>query len=175
MGTAFLFIFLSPVPRTLLAQHCSWFCSVNAWPPRLPSIFPREKELWHRPVTEWNPYWHEAGASIAGVELFSWGGVFGGKQSRNCTWNRIEKHLTESLCLFSFLFVFSPTAYLFTSGKMDLGNPSRNRVKAYREDEAWGMLPELGARLNSELKDSSLQLLVCGHPCCPFSHRAQDS
>lgn len=52
--------------------------------------------------------------------------------------------------------MFSPMTYLFTSGKMDLGNPSRNRVKAYREDEAWGMLPELGTRLNSELKDSSL-------------------
>lgn len=81
--------------------------------------------------------------------------------------------MTEFLCLFSsFPFMFSPRAYLFTSGQMDLGNPSRNGVKADGEEEAWGMLPELGARLNSELKDSSLQLLVCGHRCCPFSHRA---
>lgn len=81
--------------------------------------------------------------------------------------------MTESLCRFSsFPFMFSPRACLFTSGKMGLGNPSRNGVKADGEEEAWGMLPELGARLNSELKDSSLQRLVCGHRCYPFSHRA---
>lgn len=58
-------------------------------------------------------------------------------------------------------------AYLFTSGTMDLGNPSRNRVEAHREEEAWGLLLELGASLNFELKDPSFQLLDLWVPVLP--------
>lgn len=48
-----------------------------------------------------------------------------------------ELRSVESLCLFSsFLFMFSAMAYLFTSGAMALGIPSRTGVEAYREEKA---------------------------------------
>ena len=65
----------------------------------------------------------------------------------------LKQHSLESLCLFSsFFFMFSPMAYLFTSAKIDPGNPSRNGVEAYGEEKPWGMLLKLGASLDSELR-----------------------
>ena len=58
------------------------------------------------------------------------GGIFRASHQEIVNETDLELHSVESLCLFFFslLFMFSPMAYLFTSGKMDLRIPSRTRL-----------------------------------------------
>jgi hypothetical protein len=53
---------------------------------------------------------------------------------------------------FLHFFLISPVLSLFTSSKMDLEVPSKNRVEAPREEKTRGTLLELGYSIDSEPK-----------------------